>query len=155
MSNINASKIDAIKQEAYETNVANRILDLLRNLRYSSNENSPRRWIWELVQNAKDVVNSTGKIKIQVNFDEEKQILEFSHNGAPFTLKHLIYLMEQVSTKDRSSGESSSKKTGKFGTGFLTTHLLSTKVLVSGILLEDSNSQSFVFPERSNRTSKD
>ena len=118
MSNINASKIDAIKQEAYETNVANRILDLLRNLRYSSNENSPRRWIWELVQNAKDVVNSTGKIKIQVNFDEEKQILEFSHNGAPFTLKHLIYLMEQVSTKDRSSGESSSKKTGKFGTGF-------------------------------------
>ncbi len=156
MSNINASKIDAIKQEAYETNVANRILDLLRNLRYSSNENSPRRWIWELVQNAKDVVNSTGKIKIQVNFDEEKQILEFSHNGAPFTLKHLIYLMEQVSTKDRSSGESSSKKTGKFGTGFLTTHLLSTKVLVSGILLEDSTPQSFeALLDRSGKTKEE
>jgi len=156
MSNINASKIDAIKQEAYETNVANRILDLLRNLRYSSNENSPRRWIWELVQNAKDVVNSTGKIKIQVTFDEEKQILEFSHNGAPFTLKHLIYLMEQVSTKDRSNGDSSSKKTGKFGTGFLTTHLLSTKVLVSGILLEDSTPQSFeVMLDRSGKNKEE
>ena len=38
---------------------ANRIVQLLQKQRYSNNENSAKRWVWELCQNAKDVCNDT------------------------------------------------------------------------------------------------
>jgi len=80
-----SDKIQKVRREAQEVNVANKIIDMLDKLRLSANENSPRRWIWELLQNAKDVTNSSGRVKIKVCFDEEKGILAFSHNGKPFT----------------------------------------------------------------------
>ena len=152
---ISTSKIEQLQRDAHNTSVANKILDMLDKLRLSSNANTPRRWIWELIQNAKDVVNSTGKIKIRVRFDAEAKMLEFSHNGAPFTSKHLVYLIEQVSTKEREEAEEGvEKKTGKFGTGFLTTHLLSTKVEISGIIMdEESAPQRFeILLDRSGKT---
>lgn len=130
-----SNKIQQVRREAQEVNAANKIIDMLDKLRLSSNENSPRRWIWELLQNAKDVTNSSGKVKIMICFNEEKGILKFSHNGKPFTTTQLVYLIEQVSTKERSVDNSKEeKKSGKFGTGFLTTHLLSEQVVVTGIL---------------------
>ncbi|MFD7525043.1 sacsin N-terminal ATP-binding-like domain-containing protein [Paenibacillus chitinolyticus] len=150
--------IQRARREAQEANVANKIIDMLDRLRLSANENSPRRWIWELLQNAKDVTNSSGKIKIIVRFDEEKGILEFSHNGKPFTTTHLVYLIEQVSTKERNEGKIAvEKKSGKFGTGFLTTHLLSEKVAVTGILADDgAQLRSFnVHLDRSGKTKEE
>ncbi len=150
--------IQRVRREAQETNVANKIIDMLDRLRLSANENSPRRWIWELLQNAKDVTNSSGKIKIIVRFDEEKGLLEFSHNGKPFTTTHLVYLIEQVSTKERNEGKIDvEKKSGKFGTGFLTTHLLSEKVAVTGILADDgAQLRSFnVHLDRSGKTKEE
>lgn len=92
---------------------------MIDKLRLSSNENSPRRWIWELLQKAKDVTNSSGKVKIKVCLDEERGIMEFSHNGKPFTTTHLVYLIEQVSTKERNEENYEiESKSGKFGTGF-------------------------------------
>lgn len=133
-----SDKIKKVRQEAQEVNVANKIIDMLDKLRLSANENSARRWIWELLQNAKDITNSTGRVKVKVCFNEEKGILEFSHNGKPFTTTQLVYLIEQVSTKERNEGNTrSEKKSGKFGTGFLTTHLLSEKVVVNGILADE------------------
>lgn len=133
-----SDKIQKVRREAQEANVANKIIDMLDKLRLSTNENSPRRWIWELLQNAKDVTNSSGRVKIKVCFDEEKGILEFSHNGKPFSTTHLVYLIEQVSTKERNEGKTGAeKKSGKFGTGFLATHLLSEEVVVTGILADE------------------
>lgn len=57
--------VEKARQEAYETNVANRIIDQLKKLRFSNNENSAKRWVWELCQNAKDVCNATGKVKMR------------------------------------------------------------------------------------------
>lgn len=141
------NEILKVRKEAQETKVANTIIDLLEKLQLNSNENSCRRWIWELIQNAKDVVNSTGKVSININFDEYKNIIKFEHNGRMFTTKNLVYLIEQVSTKDRENLEyRNTKETGKFGTGFLTTHLLSEKVNVSGTLEgDDNNPRQFSF----------
>lgn len=150
-----SEKIQKVRQEAQEANVANKIIDMLDKLRLSANENSPRRWIWELLQNAKDVTNSSGRVKIKVCFDEEKGILEFSHNGNPFSTTHLVYLIEQVSTKERNEGKTDAeKKIGKFGTGFLATHLLSEEVFVTGILAdEETQLRCFnVHLDRSGRT---
>lgn len=140
----NMNKFEKIQKEAHKTNVANKILEKLDKLRFSSNPYNSRRWIWELIQNAKDVVNLNGKINIQIFFDEKENILELKHNGIPFSPENLVYLIEQVSTKDRNlDNQTNDRKVGKFGTGFLTTHLLSPKVTVSGVLLDDDIPKSF------------
>lgn len=153
----NMTRIEEIQKEAHQTNVANKILEKLENLRLSSNNNNSRRWIWELIQNAKDAVNSNSKINIRIFFDEKENTLEFKHNGKPFSTENLVYLIEQVSTKERTFNEQTKdRKIGKFGTGFLTTHLLSTKVTVSGILLDDDMPMSFsVLLDRSGTTKED
>ncbi|RUT02694.1 hypothetical protein DSM106972_056140 [Dulcicalothrix desertica PCC 7102] len=122
-------------ENAHRQQTATKLFDGIRRL-YSS-ESSPRRWIWELLQNAKDVAHNQVKVEIILNQD----YLEFKHNGKPFLMKNITYLIEQVSTKDRNSNkptenQSDSNKvrtTGKFGTGFMTTHLLSKVVQLSSI----------------------
>lgn len=79
---------------------ANRILQLLQKQRYSNNENSVKRWIWELCQNAKDVCNSTGKVKISINYDEKEKKVLFRHNGKAFSMSNILSLINQASSKD-------------------------------------------------------
>ena len=111
---------------------ANRIVQLLEKQRYSNNENSAKRWIWELCQNAKDVSNNTGKVRICINYDKINKSVTFKHNGRAFSMTNIMSLINQSSSKDRKNG--SERKSGKFGTGFITTHLLSEIVHISGIL---------------------
>lgn len=116
---------------------ANRIVQLLDKQRYSNNDNSVKRWIWELCQNAKDVSNDTGKVKICIGFDKINKSVVFKHNGRPFTMANIMSLINQSSSKDRyNEGE---RQSGKFGTGFITTHLLSEIVNVSGFLETEKN----------------
>ena len=141
--------IETQRKEAHNTHVANKILDMMDKLRLSINEGSQKRWVWELIQNAKEV--SKNKVKIKISLDKENKILTFSHNGKPFTTKNLVFLIEQVSSKDRETTENN---TGKFGTGFLTTHLLSEKVRIISYLKdnEDSLSKFSVTLDRSGKT---
>lgn len=85
-----------------------------------------RRWIWELIQNATDCA-SNGEISIWISANEKE--LSFSHNGDMFTYDNLIDLITQISSK-RINGD---EKTGKFGTGFISTHLISEVVKVKGV----------------------
>jgi len=98
---------------------------------------SERRWVWELLQNAKDVGFENKSVSVEINFDKANAYLEFKHNGKPFSVDNITFLIEQVSTKERKVKEGEkSKTTGKFGTGFLTTHLLSEKVRLAGVVKE-------------------
>ncbi|CDM95639.1 MULTISPECIES: DUF3883 domain-containing protein [Limnospira] len=115
--------------KAHQKLVATKLLDGIEKL--YEHKGSERRWIWELLQNAKDVADRHVKIEVILTKDS----VEFKHNGNPFLMDNITYLIEQVSTKDRAeSAEELLATTGKFGTGFMTTHLLSKKVGVSGIL---------------------
>ncbi|MCM1221118.1 MAG: hypothetical protein NC548_42215 [Lachnospiraceae bacterium] len=89
-----------------------------------------------MIHNAKDCPNSSGKIDIEINLDSTKRIVGFKHNGKLFTTKNIVYLIEQVSTKERTRN---SESTGKFGTGFLTTNLLSPIVTISGLLHDEDD----------------
>ncbi|MBZ5492740.1 MAG: hypothetical protein LAO76_17595 [Acidobacteriia bacterium] len=94
-----------------------------------------RRWVWELIQNAKDV-NIDGKVRVRIEADLEgtDAHVTFKHNGGPFSPENIRFLIEQVSSKDRTNdSDGRPTTTGKFGTGFLTTHLLSERVLVRGV----------------------
>jgi len=133
-----SEKVDRLRNKAQETQAANKIIDSLKKIELDNNENTSYRWIWELIQNAKDVTNSTGKVDILIDFDENNKLLKFSHNGKLFSTQNIVFLIEQVSTKDREEIYKDKKRTtGKFGTGFLTTHLLSKKVNVSGYIQDD------------------
>lgn len=129
-------KIRDLRSGAQETQAAIKIRDKLTELRSKDVLISSYRWIWELIQNAKDCPNSSGKIDIEINFDSVRRIVEFKHNGKLFTTKNIVYLIEQVSTKERTRN---SESTGKFGTGFLTTNLLSPIVTISGLIDDEDD----------------
>ena len=96
---------------------------------------TPRRWVWELIQNAKDV-NIEGKVRIRIDadLDGSDPHVTFRHNGGAFSPENIRFLIEQVSSKDRTNdSDGRPTTTGRFGTGFLTTHLLSERVIVNGV----------------------
>ena len=108
--------------------VADKIRKTLLNIRNIPGI-SEKRWIWELIQNAKDVPNNFGKVDIKIELDRDKLI--FSHNGSFFTIDNVLGILQQVSSKDSKNMED---QTGKFGTGFIGTHLLSDIVKIKGIV---------------------
>ncbi|WP_203289380.1 hypothetical protein [Metabacillus sp. cB07] len=108
---------------------SNTIWDELKKIKESSEiekRTIRRRWIWELIQNASDCTPKEKKIDIKIDYSNDQII--FSHNGLPFSYENLLDLITQISSKQSSE----EKKTGKFGTGFMSTHLLSEIVLIEG-----------------------
>ncbi|MBJ8090516.1 hypothetical protein JDS76_27400 [Bacillus cereus] len=122
-----------LMEEGYIEAAAGKINQKLSELRESGNDRLCRRWIWELIQNANDCANPTVEIDIQHNNDT----LTFSHTGKPFDYKSLMSLVTQISTKESTSKDA----TGKFGTGFITTHLLSEKVNIKGLFVDELNNK--------------
>ena len=134
-----SEKIEESKKKVYNHAIATKILDLMDKLRMDATDTSERRWIWELLQNAKDVGYEESGVEVEIDFStiNNSGNLKFSHNGRPFSVDNITFLIEQVSTKERNVTEGEKPKTtGKFGTGFLTTHLLSEIVEVKGIIKE-------------------
>ena len=138
-------KIASLRKGASEAQSASKIIDKLKALKDNNSPDTSYRWIWELIQNAKDVVNTSGSVDIKITFSETNKTIEFCHNGRLFTTENTVFLIEQVSSKERSLNDKIKKKsTGKFGTGFLTTHLLSEKVQIHGYLQDEGeNPRSF------------
>ena len=92
------------------------------------------RWIWELLQNARDAARPDG-VHIRVRLSESE--LRFEHDGRPFTSPEIAHLVYHGSTKIENFDD-----LGQFGSGFLSTHLLSRTVRVGGCL---DGSRGFVF----------
>lgn len=120
------SKIERKKMIDASTNI---IMTRLEELRGASNQEKAkmrRRWIWELIQNAVDSSREFG-VKIWVEYDKERNFLRFTHDGKFFSYDNLIDLITQISSKSDDVNN-----IGKFGTGFISTHLISGVVNVEG-----------------------
>ncbi len=113
---------------------ADKIIQILSEVR-NERTKSRRRWIWELMQNAKDVPNIYGGVTIEIILRENQFI--FSHNGNPFRVENITGLIQQVSA-GKPSNSTNRRITGKFGSGFISTHLLSDIVTVKGIVEENN-----------------
>ncbi len=125
--------------KGYNYSIGKKIKELMKDLRQRSNPHSERRWIWELLQNSKDARYPNGPLNIciDLNTTAVPWTLEFHHTGQPFTVEHITFLTEQVSSKDRAvSEEGEPSSSGKFGSGFLTTHLLSERVEIDTVIKE-------------------
>ncbi|MEC5143191.1 hypothetical protein [Chitinophaga sp. 212800010-3] len=127
-------------QDGYMKKVAGDLKEKMRKLRQGAHPSDVRRWIWELIQNGKDVASPGVPFHASINLSSETApaVLEFKHNGRPFSVKNITYLVEAVSSKDQEEYEEGQRPTGQFGSGFLTTHLLSPKVELETIIKADS-----------------
>lgn len=101
----------------------------------SNNTNvRPVRAIWELVQNARDVVKPGCRAKIL--FKRENNAFVFQHDGTPFTHKTIEALILQTSSKATENNA----EVGQYGTGFLTTHKFGLKFRLKAPLLTSEKS---------------
>ncbi|WP_024771758.1 sacsin N-terminal ATP-binding-like domain-containing protein [Aquimarina macrocephali] len=128
----NGRKEDGIRS------IADKIKNRLRELDKTI-EGNMGRWAWELLQNAKDSVAEFDEKKISVKIELYENKIIFSHNGIHFTEQDIRGLINQISSKEIDEGLQT-RKTGRFGTGFLTTHMLSKIIDIKGIV-KDENQQ--------------
>lgn len=104
-----------------------------------------KRWFWELLQNAKDSIDEDETVKVKIEISDNQ--ISFSHTGTPFELDDILSLIIQGSSKNKKN------KTGRFGTGFITTYLLSKEVGITGCLT--NNEGYFRFILNRNATNSD
>ena len=116
---------DFNEDERIEILIENTAQGILNDLKdhMASQARARTRWGWELLQNARDA----GADVVSVKHDEDKVV--FWHNGDGFTRKEVGHLIHYGSTKTEDNAT-----IGQYGSGFLTTHLLSPEIRVSGSL---------------------
>ena len=137
--------IEKGRQEDGNRSIADKIIKRLHDLDKTVEYNQGR-WAWELLQNAKDSIADESDRTVSIQIELNENHVEFRHSGTHFTEQDIRGLINQISSKEVEEGEDS-KKTGQFGTGFLTTHLLSKVIQVKGIVKTDSNDfYRFEFP---------
>ncbi|XOI98294.1 hypothetical protein ACMX2M_20735 [Paenibacillus polymyxa] len=88
-------KIEQLRKGASEAQSATKIINKLKALKDSNGPDSSYRWIWELIQNAKDVVNASGFVDIEITFSEVNKSIEFNHNGRVFTTENMLFIDEK------------------------------------------------------------
>ncbi len=126
-----------IKDNVLTENTAQSVYNHLQTL--LKTPDSIYRWVWELLQNARDA--SKGPNTLTASIDYRSEELVFLHNGHGFKEKEIGHLIFHGSTKTEDEG-----KIGQYGSGFLTTHLLSWAINISGQLDEsEPNGQWFNF----------
>lgn len=143
------NKLKDLKDQKSYSIPAKRVMEHLKPILSKSND-LRQRWMWELLQNASDLGDDV-KARFEISDDKMK----FSHNGKPFTLDEAYNLIMPDSTKD---DETTHKKSviGQFGTGFISTHILSKIIHIKGIIEDDEKLYNFKFHlDRSERNDKD
>jgi len=147
MENNLLKEFEEQREERLLSGPAKRLVEKLKPLS-SHVEMYQKRWFWELLQNACD---NNESVKVQVEITDGH--LYFRHNGKPFTTKDAMNLIFPDSGKDIVEDVNI---IGQFGTGFLSTHIVSSKIKVSGIL-EDKLQDKYPFSfnlDRSKHTDK-
>ena len=116
--------------KVYQAGIATKIMQHMARIRNSSDINQARRWVMELLQNARDVAYPDQPVKIRITLEEDK--LTFSHTGRPFRVENILAIINQVSSKVDDE-----ETVGQFGTGFVTTFQLSEQVQLDGVLKDE------------------
>ena len=126
----NQKAMDNLLDKMYISNVSRRLRELNQ-----PNDIDRKRWIWELLQNAKDTIaNNPNRSSIKARIIIDGDTVKFQHDGDPFTANARLGLLYKYS-EDKENSES----TGRFGTGFLTTHCLSKVVSIDSNMYGDED----------------
>ncbi|HQU44796.1 MAG TPA: hypothetical protein PK867_18420, partial [Pirellulales bacterium] len=85
---------------------------------------------FELLQNALDAGPRKGRSSVTIRLRREQSNVVFEHDAEPFTSRDLAALLSGGSSKEFESEVT----TGRFGTGFLVTHVLAERTELRGLL---------------------
>ena len=88
------------------------------------------RWPFELLRNALDAGPREGRSVVTIRLRRDPTKVVFEHDGAPFTSEELAALLSGGSSKEFQSATT----TGRFGTGFLVTHVPAERTRLLGLL---------------------
>lgn len=126
---------DDIRAQVLVENNAQSIFNHLQELE-SNRARMQTRWVWELLQNARDSCDD-GDTRLVASVELGESEVTFQHNGRGFTIDEVVHLIYHGSTKAEDENT-----IGQYGSGFLTTHLLCPAIDVSG-RLDDGRSFQF------------
>ena len=129
---------EAALKEQHSRSLARRIRTRVDQARKSTHSASIR-WPFELLQNALDAGPRDGRSVVQIRLSREPTRIVFEHDGAPFTTQELAALLSGGSSKEYESETT----TGRFGTGFLVTHVLAERTHLRGLLQVTSGLERF------------
>lgn len=142
MSDLAREAYQRERQEQSSRNDARKIRAKVKDARNNPHE-AGGRWPFELLQNACDAGPRVGLNGISVHIDWHSTDagieVSFKHDAAPFRTRDLTALLSGGSSKDFDSDAT----TGRFGTGFLVTHILSYRVTIEGLLELPSQTERF------------
>jgi len=130
-----AEEYKEAERRALVENTAQDVFNILKEIESQASLHASR-WIWELLQNARDAAPLPSLLSVIVSFTLEE--VTFQHNGVAFTSDQVAHLIRHGSTKAQEEG-----LVGRFGTGFLSSHVISKTPHVSGHL-NDGQCFSFV-----------
>ena len=117
-----------IKTKALTVNSAQTVRNRLRDME-SKRAHVLTRWVWELLQNARDAAIPETEGGLVAAIEQTQTELVFKHNGVDFDKDQIAHLIYHGSTKTENP-----ESLGQYGTGFLSTHLLSPEINVFGWL---------------------
>ena len=119
---------DSVLHKMYVSNVGNRLREM-----ETPSDIDCQRWPWELMQNAKDSISGSDRNSVEIILEINEDKVIFQHDGCPFNGKTYLALLYKYSEGKSNNTES----TGRFGTGFLTTHSLSKVVQMEGPIIDE------------------
>ena len=128
---------DALNEQ-HTRNQARRILTRVDHARRSPHS-ARIRWPFELLQNALDAGPRDDRSVVTVRLSRLPTRVVFEHDGAPFTFRELAALLSGGSSKEYESDTT----TGRFGTGFLVTHVLAERTNLRGLLQLENGCECF------------
>ena len=97
------------------------------------------RWPFELLQNAIDSGPREDRNSVDITLTDKSDSFVFEHDGAFFKTHELAALLSGGSSKEFEDP----KTTGRFGTGFLVTHVLAERTHLEGLLVIGQNHERF------------
>jgi len=121
-----SNNVDEVKNRVLTENTSQAVFKHLRKLE-DHKEQFQCRWVWELLQNARDAARLGDGAKVELVLGPQE--LLFRHDGKAFSEEEVAHLVYHGSTKLATE-----KAVGQFGSGFLSTHLISKTVRVRGHL---------------------
>lgn len=131
------NEIEAEERKQALSIPAKRLRDKLLPLK-SKEEQTAKRWFWELLQNASDY-NQTVDVRLEI---DDSHVV-FKHSGNPFSIQDVLNLISPDSGKDKD--EVKKDNIGKFGSGLVSTHILSSEMVVKGAFRSVKEDKLFKF----------
>lgn len=94
--------IDQMIGQVYQKGVASKILQSMDRIRNEFDPVQARRWPTELLQNARDLAYPDRPVRVQIELADDA--VYFRHSGKPFSVKDILSIVDQVSSKKPGEG---------------------------------------------------